>query len=654
GVVLYEMAAGELPFKGRNQYELTAAILRSPAAPFPAHVPPILRTIVMRCLAKDPAQRYQRAGEARAALEAVQSDVHATLPSVAAADSRPRWAWLGGAALVGAAALAAWLFLRPSNPWERSAVEGRLTKIGSSDNRTFDPALSADGRMLAYIVETSDGRSDLYTARVSGGARVRLTDDDAREETPRFSPDGERIAFTRRDGPNALPEVRVLPALGGDVIAKVARASHPAWSPDGRQLACITRTDEGARMALAVSAVDGSDTRVLLWSDSVYPFLRSPTWSPDGRSIALVRGTGGIAAELWMVPAAGGEPRLLIDEPAAVFSDAPSFTSDGRGIVHASNRGGATNIWFLPLSGGPPVRLTTGAGPDESPSVAADGTVAFVNSRWRSTLELHDLAAGTSRTLLSHSPFVWAPVFSRDGREIAFSRSEVDGTWHIWTMPAEGGAARQLTSGEAGEVYPRYAPDGQTLFFHTWNAPRRIARLPLGERIPTLLSFDSQQGEAFADVSPDGRSIAFTRPDGDAERIYIASIDGGPARLLSPSAGTVPRWSPDGSRLAFSANRSYAGGIFVIGSDGTGERRLTGDGGWPVWWPDGRIGYNGIGAHGNQEIRIVSLDGQVETLDTIKLIGSNHPFSLSPDGHRLVVSNGVHVSDEIWLLEPPR
>src|SRR5262249_38097546 len=68
GVVLYEMATGEHPFRGRNKFELTAAILRSPMHPFPPHVPPMLRAIISRCLAKEPGQRYQRAGEVRAAL----------------------------------------------------------------------------------------------------------------------------------------------------------------------------------------------------------------------------------------------------------------------------------------------------------------------------------------------------------------------------------------------------------------------------------------------------------------------------------------------------------------------------------------------------------------------------------------------------------
>jgi eukaryotic-like serine/threonine-protein kinase len=74
GVVLYEMATGALPFRGQTAYQLSSVILRELPAPAPAHVPPGLRRVIERCLAKDPGQRYQRAGEIQAALEAVQPE----------------------------------------------------------------------------------------------------------------------------------------------------------------------------------------------------------------------------------------------------------------------------------------------------------------------------------------------------------------------------------------------------------------------------------------------------------------------------------------------------------------------------------------------------------------------------------------------------
>jgi serine/threonine protein kinase len=71
GVVLYEMAAGQLPFRGQSGYELSSMILRDPPPPLPAHAPAGLQAVIARLMAKEPGLRYRSAGEARAALEAV-------------------------------------------------------------------------------------------------------------------------------------------------------------------------------------------------------------------------------------------------------------------------------------------------------------------------------------------------------------------------------------------------------------------------------------------------------------------------------------------------------------------------------------------------------------------------------------------------------
>jgi Tol biopolymer transport system component len=383
--------------------------------------------------------------------------------------------------------------------------------------------------------------------------------------------------------------------------------------------------------------------------------MREPAWSPDGQEIAIIRGSGGVAGEIWLVPVKqGGAPRRPISDPPEVFSHSPAYTADGLGIVHSSNRGGATNIWFYPRRGGAPVRLTAGPGPDMSPTAAADGTIAFINSRWRNTLDVYTLrSASAPRSLLSHSPYLWGPAFSRDGKTIAFSRSEVDGSWHIWSIPAEGGTPKRLTDTPSGEVYSRFSPDGASIFFYTWMTPRRIERVSADGGAPQSVDLGSAS-DAFPDVSPDGRQIAFTRTDQDAEHVYIAPVGGGTPRLLTSSPATVPRWSPDGRQIAFGANRGGTGGIFVIDADGRNERRVTTTGGWPVWWPDGRqIGFIVTGRADGQEIHVVGRDGgQTRHLSEIVYQGSNHPFDISPDGTRLVTTNAVHVSDEIWLLEP--
>src|SRR5262249_9801515 len=141
GVLLYEMASGVLPFTGRTVFDESAAILRSPLPPLPAHVPAGVRMIVTRCLAKEPAQRYQTARELRAALEAVQSDV--SIPSVAPRLTPPRrtpdWRWIAAGVAAAIVAVAGWRLIRSRAP---AAGSGRLVQVLASDREAWDPAIS--------------------------------------------------------------------------------------------------------------------------------------------------------------------------------------------------------------------------------------------------------------------------------------------------------------------------------------------------------------------------------------------------------------------------------------------------------------------------------------------------------------------------------
>jgi Tol biopolymer transport system component/predicted Ser/Thr protein kinase len=653
GVLLHELASGQLPFSGQTSFDVTSAILRDPPSPLPAHVPAGLRSVILRCLSKDPADRYGRAGEVRAALEALLShsqvvSLTATLP----ARRLPRR--VVAAALLGAAALVAgvaWDRLR-SGPDAPSIGAGRLALFVSSEGRVFDPAISPDGKMVAYVAEQGEGGgTDLFVGRVAGGGHVRLTQDEAAEGSPAFSPDGERIAFARADR-GLPPEICIVPALGGHALCVAQSARNPTWAPDGRRIAFV-RVTAGRPDSLVTVNADGSDPRTLLGGDAGLAFLKTPAWSPDGSRIAVGRGTGGIAGEIWLVPSAGGPPSRLTTEPASVFSDEPAFTPDGKSIVHVSNRGGATNLWLAPLTGRTPTRLTIGPGQDESPSVARDGTIGFVSTHWRASLRAHRLG-GRTRTLLTHPRFLWSPALSPDGREVVFSQGEFDGSWHLWSIPIEGGAARRLTSGETGEIYPRFSPDGEWLLYTTWAAPRRVGRIPRGGGAPALVATEAGVESAYGDISPDGRFIAFSRTEGKESHVYVEALDGGGRRRLTDSPSTLPRWSPDGTLLAFCPDRSYSGGIFVIGSDGKGERRLSETGGWPVWWPDGRsVAFQAVGPDGTQRIQVAPLSGgPPRVVEEVRFSGLNNPFDISKDGELIVDSDTAHLSDEIWLLEP--
>jgi tetratricopeptide (TPR) repeat protein len=134
GVLLYEMAAGALPFEGRTGYELTSAILRETPRPL-ERVPPALRAVVQRCLAKEPGQRYQKAAEVRAALEVIASSGQVeTQPVPAPAAARPRWIWLAVGGVVVAIGLAI------AQPWKeapRSAGGPAATAPGGPLGEAF-------------------------------------------------------------------------------------------------------------------------------------------------------------------------------------------------------------------------------------------------------------------------------------------------------------------------------------------------------------------------------------------------------------------------------------------------------------------------------------------------------------------------------------
>src|SRR5262249_30411294 len=115
GVMLYEMAAGELPFQGQTGFAVSSAILKEQPAPLPPRVPAGLRAVIQRSLAKEPGQRYQRAGEVQAALEAVQSGA-AIVPAVRPRRARP---WLLAAAALTLVLAIGWIV------WNQLRIGGR-------------------------------------------------------------------------------------------------------------------------------------------------------------------------------------------------------------------------------------------------------------------------------------------------------------------------------------------------------------------------------------------------------------------------------------------------------------------------------------------------------------------------------------------------
>ena len=653
GCVLYEMLAGEPPFTGPT---VQAIIAKHAIEPRPsvrtirASVPEHVDRALQRALDKTPADRFDTV---RSFCEALTEPRATTEAEPRQSAIRRRFVLVAGVLVLAVATLALWA-VRPSRAHFGSiGPGGRVSLMLSTAAQVDEPSLSPDGKLIAYALREEGGQVDLYIRRVAGGQVIRLTNDSAAESSPAFSPDGEFIAFARRSSDADDPAIWIIPTLGGDAALVVRQGHTPVWSPNGERIAFLRRP-AGNPDFLAAVRRDGTDFQILFRNASPYLTLRAPAWSPDGSEIALVRSAGGVAGEIWIV-SLDGRALLLTRDLPGVYSGSPVYTPDGAGIIHSSSRGGSVNLWIAPRDGSEPIRLTAGAGPDEEPTVARDGTIAYVNSRWRTELYVYDFRSGARRALWRHAAPLWGPAFSPDGSTLAISQLEADGAWHIWVVSVTDGRSRQLTAGSLPQVYSRFTPDGGSVLYQSWTTDTsRIWRVPLAGGPPVALT-PAAENAGYADLSPDGTQIAYVRGE-DVERIYVAPVGGGEPRLLTDSPGSVPRWSPDGRWIAFSRDRDYAGGIFVIAADGSGERRLTERGGWPVWWPDGtRIGYRIIGPHGGQEIHVVPVEGGPSRhLDQFVFSGRNTLFDISPDGSLMALTRGVHLADEVWLIHPAR
>jgi TolB protein len=242
-----------------------------------------------------------------------------------------------------------------------------------------------------------------------------------------------------------------------------------------------------------------------------------------------------------------------------------------------------------------------------------------------------------------------APNWSRDGKSLIFTR---DG--RLWNVPAAGGAASAIDIGDASGCTGSHglSPDGKWLAM-TCTTPahpgRRVYIVPSTGGTPRIVT--DNPDSYFHSWSPDGKTIAFTRPGQGSARgsgnIYAISVDGGPETALTSGAGISddPDYSPDGQFIYFNSDRSGAMEIWRMHPDGSQPEQLTHDGmnSWtPHPSPDGRsvliLSYlNGVTGHpANKDVvlRILTpADGKIRDLvDIVGGSGSDNVPNWAPDG----------------------
>ena len=347
--------------------------------------------------------------------------------------------------------------------------------------RVSGPQLSPDGRLVAYVRTSTDPaslkrNSDIWVVPSDGSAAARLlVGGEKAENTPRWAPDGQHIAFiSTRDG---APQVYVADADGSHIrqVTKVDGGVQPplVFSPDGAMLAFVGDVKMAPDPGVAVHHMTRLFSRH--WDE----------WRENVRHhVFIVPTAGGVATDL-----TSGD----YDSPPTQQEDAAvTFTPDSRAVVFVSNREGAdketwttnTDIWSVPVTGGAATKLTSNPAADLQPEFTSDGRLmivraqrrpGFESDRWY--LDVYDTSTWKKRTVFE-TPDLSVDDFtlSKDGRTIFFVASS-NATDNLYQVPVAGGTPELLARG-GGISSVRVGADVAVFSKSTLLSPAELFRLP--------------------------------------------------------------------------------------------------------------------------------------------------------------------------------
>ena len=601
GSVMYEMLTGRPAFTGATKASVIAAILERDPAPLstphdtsrlavdPATISPLLESVVMRCLAKNPAERWQTAADLHAALRwAGNGDARA-----ASTRSASRWrlrarVW-AASAVIGLAALAAvWIDRRLDHA--DALARPVVYTVNPPPNETFSEvpssfAVSPDGAFLAFVASDADGNFTLWLRPSDNPTLERLRGTEGGVQ-PFWSADSRFLTFSSMKSPGLrkidiaskfvqtltqLPAGRAGSWNRDGVILFSARCPSLATTPDylvcrmpssGGQPQPVTRSDpthaeighgspqflpDGRHFLYDAGGSNAQYARVIYVAS-----LDDPTpvritsadsnamYSPPGYLVFM----RGVALQAQRFDATAlrleGEPMLVADPVQLGGKGAFSLSSNG---VLAYRPPRKTELaWFAPDGR----RLGTYAPPAQyrNPAMSPDGTRIAVEraAEDATTMDVWLLDRSGVPTPFS-TDHAALPVWSPDGREIAL-------------RTGEGIVARALDSGTERLVVP-----GISQFGHpsAWVADARGASIIYEERSPTthadLFIVPAAGGPSHAlvqtpfddtdpEVSPDGHWLAYVSDESGRSEVYVRRFPPGDERWRVSSAGGVePHWS---------------------------------------------------------------------------------------------------------------
>jgi Tol biopolymer transport system component len=585
GAVLFEMLTGHRAFHGDTKVATLSAVLRHDPPAIGAAVegvPPELERITARCLRKDPDRRFQHMEDLKVALQELKEESDSGKLSAAprVAGNRVRRSVAAGLAAgimltASAGALVWWLHHSPPPP-----ANAGLIRLTSDSGLSYMPALSPDGRLLAYASDRSgEGNMDIWVKQVAGGEPVRLTRHPAADLEPAFSPDGTRIAFrSDREGRG----IYVVSALGGYERRVADLGAQPRWSPDGQWISYGVNTPT-SNLIYAVPSTGGSPRQLARELATARP----PIWSPDGKHLLFNGSKDRKQFDWWVAPFEGAgvfqtgasdtirrhqlNLTLLFPFGLSTAGLPAAWLSDNR-IVFSAALADSRNIWTVALAPqtwkvtGAPQRLTFGTGVEVSPSLGADRDsgqplLAFANITsnkdvWSLAVD-HQLgkASGEPERLTRDGADDHSPFPSADGMRVAFV-SDRTGRQNVWLKELSSGRETALPPTAAPALSPVIARDGSKLAY-------QIGQDYLKPEVHlSVISHEGQPGfpqrvcdgcARPAGFSVDGQKLLLTERQGEPGKVTaIDTASGQKTELLNADHPIAQaRLAPDGSWLLF-------------------------------------------------------------------------------------------------------
>ncbi len=491
----------------------------------------------------------------------------------------------GAALLAGVLGLAGWLITASPHPVTRLSEYQPLTDV---DDSATAPALSPDGRMLAFIRggESFLSSGQIWLKVLPNGAPVRLTHTSDPIFGPVFTPDGTQVAYTTF-GLNKAWDTWVVPITGGTPVRFLPNASGLSFI--GPHEVMYSEFKSGIHLGVAVSMDDRSRHRDIYLPAHERGMAHFSYLSPDRKSVLVVEmGPTGKWGRCRLVPFDGhsaGEPV----GPAGACRFA-AWSPDGRWMYFSALVAEHSHLWRQRYPNGVPEQITFGPTEEETVVASPDGhslisSVTLGHDQDR--IWIHD--ASGERALTTEG-YAHRPWLSDDTRRIYFlaATSSTDASG-LSRLDIASGRREALLAGIAVTDYAISYDERLVAFTTQSNAAPQVWVAPLDRDAPPKLLVRGGDQVAF-----DRSGHIFFRNVGDhANYLNRMNADGSHnVRVLATPIFDFQSVSPDGTHVTVSMRVSGAlGATWLIPLDG-GEPRLLERGWWPSRFSrDGRYLY---------------------------------------------------------------